>query len=238
MATSEITIPAAPQFDAAEIGALAHLYRGEMYRSKVWRTRLDTTTNWAVVTTGIAISATFSSAQASPLPMVLVSFLVAVFLIFEARRYRYFDVWRTRVRVMETSFFGPILRGEGLRTDSGWNHVLADDYTGVYYHISFWEAAGRRLRRNYCWIFGVQVVSYWGKLFIHPAPLGSLDDLWSRAAVGPLHGQVVLLTGAVFYLGLVVLGVHSLHGQRAVGRGHAARHIEDRMQKLASTEQY
>ena len=46
----------APQYDAAAIGALAHLYRGEMYRSTVWRTRLDTTTNWSVVTTGIALS--------------------------------------------------------------------------------------------------------------------------------------------------------------------------------------
>jgi uncharacterized membrane protein len=41
---------AAPEFNAAEIGAIAHLYRGEMYRSKIWRTRLDATTKWAVVT--------------------------------------------------------------------------------------------------------------------------------------------------------------------------------------------
>ena len=75
------------QYGAAEVGALAHLYRGEMYRSTIWRTRLDTTTNWAVVTTGIALSVTFSSVQATPLPIVLVSFLLAAFLLFEARRY-------------------------------------------------------------------------------------------------------------------------------------------------------
>src|SRR6476620_7710400 len=79
-----------PEFSAAEIGALAHLYRGEVYRSTVWRTRLDSSTNWAVVTTGIALSATFSSSEASPLPMVLVGLLVSVFLLFESRRYRYF----------------------------------------------------------------------------------------------------------------------------------------------------
>ena len=84
------------EFSAAEIGALAHLYRGEVYRSTVWRTRLDSSTNWAVVTTGIALSATYSSAEASPLPMVLVGLLVSVFLLFEARRYRYFNVWRAR----------------------------------------------------------------------------------------------------------------------------------------------
>jgi uncharacterized membrane protein len=34
-----------PTFGGPDIGALAHLYRGELYRSTVWRTRLDTTTN-------------------------------------------------------------------------------------------------------------------------------------------------------------------------------------------------
>jgi uncharacterized membrane protein len=58
-------------FDTADITALSHLYRGEVYRSTVWRTRLDTTTNWAVVTTGLALSMTFSSETASPLPLVL-----------------------------------------------------------------------------------------------------------------------------------------------------------------------
>ncbi|MFY9876097.1 MAG: DUF2270 domain-containing protein, partial [Rhodomicrobium sp.] len=49
-------------YSAAEIGALAHLYRGEMYQSKIWRNRLDTTSNWAVVITGIALSVSFSHA--------------------------------------------------------------------------------------------------------------------------------------------------------------------------------
>jgi len=37
----------------SRITARSHLYRGELYRSTVWRTRLDTTTNWAVVATGL-----------------------------------------------------------------------------------------------------------------------------------------------------------------------------------------
>ena len=113
----EPTLPNArkAEFSTAEIGALAHLYRGEVYRSTVWRTRLDSSTNWAVVTTGIALSATYSSAQASPLPMVLVGLLVSVFLLFEARRYRYFNVWRARARLLETDFYAPLIRGEGVR---------------------------------------------------------------------------------------------------------------------------
>src|SRR5262245_25568968 len=116
------------EFSNAEIGALAHLYRGEVYRSTVWRTRLDSTTNWAVVTTGIALSATYSSAEASPLPMVLVGLLVSVFLAFEARRYRYFNVWRARTRLLETDFYAPLIRGEGARPDSNWAELLAKDY--------------------------------------------------------------------------------------------------------------
>jgi uncharacterized membrane protein len=229
-------VPSAqPQFGAAEIGALAHLYRGEMYRSKIWRSRLDTTTNWAVVTTGIAISATFSSTAASPLPMVLVSFLVGVFLIFEARRYRFFDIWRTRVRVMETCFFGPILHGQGLRMDNGWGEVLAGDYADIHFHISIFEAAGRRLRRNYSWIFAVQIVSYWGKIGIHPTPIASLQELWTRTAVGPLPGQVVLLLGTAFYVGLLALGLGTLPRQKAVGRVHRLRGTSDRIRELATT---
>ena len=238
MATSEVAVRSESQFGAAEIGAIAHLYRGEMYRSKIWRTRLDATTNWAVVTTGIAMSVTFSSTDASVLPIVLISFLVAVFLIFEARRYRYFDIWRTRVRIMEVSFYGPILRGQGMRTESGWNQVLADEYSGVFYHISFLEAAGRRLRRNYSWIFGVQIVSYWGKISIHPTPISSLDQLWQRAAVGPLPGEIVLTAGSLFYLGLLLLGLLTLRGQRAFGRAHRGVGMDQRLAELARTEHY
>ena len=228
----------AVEFNAAEIGAIAHLYRGEMYRSKIWRTRLDATTNWAVVTTGLAMSIAFSAADATPLPIVLVSFLVTVFWVLEARRYRLYDIWRTRVRVLEANFYGPLLRGQGARKDRPWNHILADDYTGVYFHIGYLEALGRRLRRNYAWIFAIQVVSYWGKLSIHPTPLTSMDQLWQRASVGPLPGQVVLALGTVFYVGLLVLGIATLRGQRAVGRPHAVRAREDRMATLAATEMY
>src|SRR5262247_2288882 len=99
----EPTALAAPrlEFTAAELGALAHLYRGEIYRSTVWRTRLDTSTNWAVVTLGVALSITFSSPSASPLPLVLVGILILLFLMLESRRYRYFNVWRARARWLE-----------------------------------------------------------------------------------------------------------------------------------------
>jgi len=189
------------EFSAAEIGALAHLYRGEVYRSTVWRTRLDSSTNWAVVTTGIALSATYSSSEASPLPMVLVGLLVSVFLLFESRRYRYFNVWRARARLLETDFYAPMIRGEGVRLDSGWTELLAKDYVNPRYHISLARAIGRRLRRTYIWIFVIQAIAYYGKLAIHPTPLTTLAELWERAAIGPIPGGVVVAAGVLFHGG-------------------------------------
>jgi uncharacterized membrane protein len=200
------------------MGLLAHLYRGEMYRSKVWRTRLDATTNWAVATTGIALSVAFSSAGSSPLPLVLVALMALLFLTIEARRYRYFDIWRTRVRMMEVSIYAPLLRLQGIRVDNGWNEELARDYEHLHFHISFWEAAGRRLRRNYSFLFLVQAVSYVVKICIHPTPVQSLGDLWEHASIGPLRGEIVLVIGALFHGGLVALALLTLKGQRAAGR--------------------
>ena len=65
MDTLEAPPGATREFNAAEIGALAHLYRGEVYRSTVWRTRLDNTTNWAVAGLGLAMSIAFSRTEAS-----------------------------------------------------------------------------------------------------------------------------------------------------------------------------
>jgi uncharacterized membrane protein len=210
--TRERELPMGPahEFSDAEIGALAHLYRGEVYRSTVWRTRLDTSTNWAVVTTGIALSATYSSAEASPLPMVLVGLIVSVFLLFEARRYRYFNVWRARARLLETEFYAPLIRGEGVRLDSGWTELLAKDYREPRYHIGFARAAGRRLRRTYAWIFVIQAIAYYGKLAIHPAPLVTLAELWERAAIGPIPGGVVVVAGVLFHGGWAVLAFATL----------------------------
>ena len=191
--------PSGRPLDAAEMGALAHLWRGEVYRSTVWRVRFDNTTNWAVVTTGIAISASFSTNNASPLPLALVGLLVLFFLLIEARRYRYFNIWRLRARVLETDFYAPMLRGEIARLGTEWNLRLAHDYSNPRHRISYARVIGLRLRRNYAWIFAIQALAYYGKLAIHPSPMTQVADLWQRAAVGPISGQIVVLAGILFH---------------------------------------
>jgi uncharacterized membrane protein len=197
-------------FDTAELGALAHLYRGEVYRSTLSRQRFDQTTNWSIVTTGLALSLTFSAPDASPLPLLLVGILVAVFLLFEARRYRYFNVWRARCRLMETDIFVPLLRGEGVRRDGHWNTLLAGDYDKPQFHISWIRAIGRRLRKNYASILSVQAIAYYGKLAIHPDGATSPYQFVERAEIGPIPGLAVVLAGVVFHGTWIIVALGTL----------------------------
>ena len=226
---TEETLPA---FTAADVTALSHLYRGELYRSTIWRTRLDATTNWAVVSTGLALSLTYSSATASPLPLVLVGLLVAVFLSIEARRYRFFDFWRVRAHILETQFFGPILLGQGVQVGNNWNEILYLDYRAPRLHITYLDALGRRLRKNYSWIFTIQVAAYLGKLAIHPEPIVSFQEFLMRATIGPIPGEVVLLAGLAFHGSWMALAILTLRGRR--GRGLArSMPQKDRVLELA-----
>lgn len=211
---------ATEEFSAAEIGALAHLYRGEVYRSTVWRTRLDTTTNWAVVTLGVALSITYSSPEASPLPLVLVGVLILLFLTLEARRYRFFNVWRARARWIERHFYVPMLIDGDLHTEQDWQVTLAKDYSSPQYHISYMVAVARRVRSNYLWILLIQTLAYAGKLMVHPTPVPSLQEFVNRANIGPFPGELVLLAGALYIaggLGLVTW-VNRVDRQRSKNR--------------------
>jgi uncharacterized membrane protein len=202
------------KFTAAELGAVAHLYRGEVYRSTIWRTRLDNTTNWSVVTLGVALSLTFSSATASPLPLVLVGFLILFFLMLESRRYRYFNVWRARARWMEKHLYAPMLDDGNLHMEDGWQHTLARDYREPRYHIGYLRAVGRRLRHNYIWILLIQTIAYFGKIIIHPTPVANLDELWQRAAVGPIPGELMLLGGLLYNGACIAIALTTVYLDR------------------------
>ncbi len=208
------------KLDSSEIGALAHLYRGEVYRSTIWRTRLDNTTNWSVVTLGLALSVTYADPAASPLPLLLVGILITMFLILESRRYRFFNVWRARCRWIETNFYAPMLLRSSRPEPGQWQDVLAQDYLTPQYHIGFWRAMGRRLRRNYMWIFSFQAVAYAGKIIIHPTPLTTMDELFARMAIGPFSGELMLALGFVFHGCWIALTVRTFlldkraHGNR------------------------
>lgn len=188
-----------PSFTASEMGALAHLYRGEIYRSTIWRTRLDATTNWSVVSLGLALTISYQSAEASALPLFLVAFLIGVFLYLEARRYRYFNVWRARARWLEIHFYAPMLRRRKVE-DPVWMDRLAEDYERPEHHIQFRRALGRRLRRNYMWIFTVQTMALYGKCLGASGGAAGFESLH----IGPFPGWVLAIVNGIGFAGLAV----------------------------------
>lgn len=199
-----------PIAGAKEIGALAHLYRGEVYRSTIWRERLDATTNWAVLTTGVALSITFATAESSPLPMVLAGVMTVMFLILEARRYRYFSVWRFRARMIELAVYVPMLRGQGATIPQDRGQALSDDYERPQFRISFARAVGKRLRRNYAYLFAVQGLAYFGKISIHPIEIASFAELIERANVGPVPGELAFASGIGFHICWITVALLTL----------------------------
>jgi len=181
------------------ISAMVHFCRGEMYRSQIWRTRLDTTTNWAVVTVAGMISFAFSSPEHSPLTLLLANVLILNFLVIEARRYRYFSVYRARVRMIEENFYLPLIRRNLVSPKDDWRDRVALDLDTPKFKITYLEALLFRLRRNYVWLFGVVLVTWLVKLFIHPTPARTLSEIGSRMGVGPVPPWLVLSLVAVFY---------------------------------------
>jgi len=178
--------------------AMVHFYRGEVQRSNTWRNRLDTTTNWAVITAGATLSFVFSSPGNPHFAIPINTLLVATFMMMEARRYRYYEVWANRVRVLETGYFAPMLSHRTIPPDKEWAEHISADLVAPHFTISEWEAIGRRLRANYLWIFILLSLSWTLKVYIHPTPAISIDEFVSRAQVGLAPGWFVILCGVVF----------------------------------------
>src|SRR4029077_6481629 len=184
--------------------AMAHFYRGEIQRSNTWRNRLDTTTNWAVLSAGAMLSFAFSSPNTPHFVIPVDSILVAVFLVMEARRYRYYEIWSSRVRVMETGYLARMLAPESVPEDKERASHLASDLLTPHFTISVWEAIGRRLRRNYIWLFALLALSWNLKVYLHPQAALNLDEFVSRATVGLVPGSIVIMAGIAFNFTLFI----------------------------------
>ncbi len=206
------------KFSPAEFNtAMAHFYRGEIQRSNTWRNRLDTTTNWAVLSAGAMLSFAFSSTTTPHFVIPVDSILVAVFLVMEARRYRYYEIWSNRVRVIETGYLAPMLAPESVPRDQEWASHLASDLLTPHFTISVWEAIGRRLRRNYIWLFALLALSWNLKVCLYPAPAQNFDEFILRAQVGLIPGWMVFLVGFVFNAALFIFAVGTIRLREATG---------------------
>ena len=216
--TTPLTIP--QKLLPAEFNmAIVHFYRGEVQRSNVWRGRLDATTNWAVITAGATLSFVFSSPDNPHFAIPINTILVSIFLFMEARRYRYYEVWANRVRVLETGYFAPMLSHRTMPPDKEWAEHISADLISPHFTISEWEAVGRRLRANYLWIFVLLALSWTLKIYIHPSPVlltsGAdrkffWDIIFQRAQIGLAPGWLVITVGAIFNVIIFVVAFSTL----------------------------
>lgn len=191
------------------IAALVHFYRGELSRADHWRARLDPTTNWAIVTTGAMLSLGFSSSEHSHVTLLLALILVSIFLGFEARRFRYFDVWRSRVRMIEENFWIPMIRRSLVSPRADWREFVAEDLDRPTFKISAAQAVGIRLRYNYVWIYLAILAAWVAKLNIHPTQAQSFAEVLDRMAIGPIPGPVVLFGVLLLYAAAITLAVRA-----------------------------
>lgn len=194
-----------PLTRAEYITAMAHFYRGEMYRSTVWRQRLDATTNWAVLTTAGMLSFSYSSAGNPHIILPLTNLIIFAYLVMEARRFRYFAVYRARVRMIEENFLIPIVTRQLESPMVSWREMLAMDLDLPKYKTTIPQAIGFRLRRNYLGIFLIVLGAWFVKLAIHPNLAVSLSDIWSHMAVGNVPPSIVASAVGLFYI--LMLGV-------------------------------
>jgi uncharacterized membrane protein len=198
------------------VTAMVHLFRAEIQRANVWRQRLDTTTNWAVVATGATLSIAFSQSEIHHGIIILNTLLVMWFLFIEARRYRYYELWSYRVRLMETDFYAAMLVPP-FHPSPEWAESLAENLLTPSFPVSMLEAFGRRLRRNYFWIFLILYASWVAKIWLFPTPSVNLAEFMSRASVGPVAGELMFILGLVLYAALAIVALATVTMTRATG---------------------
>lgn len=198
------------------VTAMVHFFRAEIQRANVWRQRLDTTTNWAVVATGATLSIAFSQPNVHHGVIILNTLLVTLFLFIESRRYRYYELWSYRVRLMETDFYAAMLVPP-FHPSPEWAESLAENLLSPRFPITIWEAFGRRLRRNYYWIFLILGASWLAKSWLFPTPPADFAEFVLRSSIGPIPGKIVLLLGALYYGSLLLVAVATISMTHATG---------------------
>ncbi|MDZ7362508.1 MAG: DUF2270 domain-containing protein [candidate division KSB1 bacterium] len=196
--------------------AMVHYYRAEIQRSNVWRQRLDTTTNWAVIASSAAISFALSAPGHHYGVLILNTLLVTLFLWMEARRYRYYELWAYRTRLMETDFFAAML-APPFAPRPEWAESMVETLHTPVFPISMWEAFGRRFRRNFVWIFLVLGLSLLLKVFMHPTMTTSWENAIERLQLGPIDGWTILMAGLVYNGLLFLIGFATAGLRQATG---------------------
>ena len=205
------TLPSAlteASYSSNTTNALIHLYRAEVGKMVAYRQRLDTTTNWAVVTSAGLASFALGDRLNSHATFLFAMFMDYFFLHLEARRFRNYEISHHRVRIMER-FFYPAMLGD--HVDPSWHQLLLAELAKPRSPMSRTDALGWRLRRNYLWLYFAVLLGWLAKLDLSrlPGEPRTAKHFLELASIGLLPGWLVMLGVLSFYSFLVWLMVRA-----------------------------
>ncbi len=158
--------------------------------------------------------------------------IVLVFLLLgiESRRYRFFHVYRSRVRMIKRNYYARIFSPREMLDPTHWMNQLGDDLRLPRFSITLRQAMARRLRRNYSWLFLVLLSAWVLKTTTSrlqakegtPMAVHSVGELFQNAAIGYVPGWLVLLAVLSFYgwMLYVMLKHRESAGELAYGEVH------------------
>jgi uncharacterized membrane protein len=188
-------------YDPGYVNALSHFYRGEMGRIMIWRQRLDITTNWAITSSTAIITIAFSNREVPHIIFFFNLLIVWVMLWIEARRYRFYDAFRARVRMLEAHFLVPMVMENRDLLQGEWKKLVCEDLILPCFKISKLEAIGRRLKRNYIFIFILIMVAWVTKIFLHaPTAMDSFGSFYRALRIGHIPAWLI----AFIFIGTLV----------------------------------
>ena len=195
-------------YDPGYVNAMSHFYRGEISRIMVWRQRLDITTNWAITSSTAIITIAFSNRDVPHIIFFFNLLIVWVMLWIEARRYRFYDAFRARVRMLEAHFLVPMVMENRELLHGEWKKLVSEDLILPCFKISRLEAIGRRLKRNYVFIFILIMVAWVTKIFLHaPMAMDGVPAFYRALRVGHIPSFLiafVFLSTLVSVIGITV----------------------------------
>jgi uncharacterized membrane protein len=202
--------------------AMAHLYRGEMQRMTIWRSRLDTTSNWAILLTTGMTTFTLGSTAIPHYILLLCLALIGMCIVIEARRYRHMLHSKWRVYVLEANYFGRQVSPNEPVPDPRWREHLAADLKHPTLRTSLLMAFRLRLRRNYLMLVYFISGVWLTKVFLHPVGAKTVWEFHGRLAVGEMIASwFVAITAALFVVTCTVLALTS-PSEEAMGDGPSA----------------
>ena len=229
MTPSQITILPNPSIkDPCYVNAMSHLYRGELGRIMIWRQRLDITSNWAITTTTTIVSVSFAFKEMPHLIFFFNLVIVLAMLWMEARRYRFYDAFRSRVRLLEAHFMISMISQSEKHLEGRWREELCENLLIPTFKITRGEALGRRLKRNYAFIIAIILIAWTVKIFMHAKePINSLESFYQAMALGHLPAWITATTFVVTIVGSAALILYASR-KRILEEGDFSSYVRNR----------